>query len=114
HDPKAVTYHYDLSNELRSLWLEEQMVYSCDYFKASEDEIDTAQRQKLDYICRKLRLNPGERLLDIGCGWGGLVIHTARNYGVHALGITLSEQQHQLATQRIHEAGIADRCQVKL
>jgi len=113
-DRKAVTYHYDLSNEFYSLWLGEEMVYSCAYFKTSEDDIDSAQRQKLDYICRKLRLQPGERLLDIGCGWGGLIIHAARNYGVHAVGITLSEQQYQLATERIQEAGVAERCQVKL
>jgi len=76
--------------------------------------LDTAQERKLDYICRKLRLKPGQRLLDIGCGWGGLVIHAAQHYGVEALGITLSEPQAELANQRIAEAGLSGRCQVKV
>src|SRR5205823_10652513 len=78
------------------------------------DTLEMAQTQKLDYICRKLRLHPGERLLDIGCGWGGLIIHAAKNHGVHATGITLSEQQLTLAEQRIQEAGIQSRCEVHL
>jgi cyclopropane-fatty-acyl-phospholipid synthase len=113
-DRNAVTYHYDLSNDFYSLWLDHAMVYSCAYFKSSRDDLDTAQAQKLDYICRKLRLRPGERLLEVGCGWGGLLIHAAKNYGVEAFGITLSVPQAELARERIREAGLADRCRVEV
>jgi len=78
-DQQAVRYHYDVSNDFFALWLDSQMVYSCAYFTSPEDDLDTAQKQKVDYICRKLRLQPGERLLDIGCGWGGLVIHACKH-----------------------------------
>ena len=111
-DKQAISYHYDVSNDFYALWLDKRMVYSCAYFKTPDDDLDTAQEQKLDYICRKLRLQPGERLLDIGCGWGGLIIYAAQHYGVEAVGITLSENQAELARQRIREAGLADRCQV--
>src|SRR6266545_1387223 len=80
-DRNAVTYHYNVSNDFYRLWLDERMVYSCAYFASHDDSLDDAQERKLDYICRKLRLKPGERLLDIGCGWGGLIMHAARNYG---------------------------------
>jgi len=113
-DRAAVSYHYDLSNDFYALWLDKEMVYSCAYFLKPDDDLETAQRQKLDYICRKLRLKAGERLLDIGCGWGGLVMHAAREYGVNALGITLSRQQFELAEDRIQRAGLSGRCQVKL
>jgi cyclopropane-fatty-acyl-phospholipid synthase len=89
-------------------------VYSCAYFRSENDPIDQAQEQKLEYACRKLRLKPGERLLDIGCGWGGLILHAARNYGVQAIGITLSDRQLALARQRIAEAGLSSRCEVRL
>jgi len=111
-DRQAVTYHYDMSNAFFSLWLDERMVYSCAYFTDPGDNLDTAQERKLDYLCRKLRLQRGERVLDIGCGWGGLVIHAAMNYGVEALGITLSRPQADLANERIHRAGLSDRCRV--
>lgn len=113
-DRQAVTYHYDVSNDFYALWLDRRMVYSCAYFATPDDDLDTAQEQKLDYICRKLRLRPGERLLDIGCGWGALVIHAARRYGVEALGITLSRPQAELANERIRQAGLADRCRVEV
>ncbi len=113
-DRQAISYHYDVSNEFFALWLDSRMVYSCAYFKTPDDDLDTAQLQKLDYICRKLRLQPGERLLDIGCGWGGLIIHAAQHYGVEAVGITLSENQAEFANQRIREMGLADRCRVEL
>ncbi len=113
-DRQAVTYHYDRSNDFYALWLDRRMVYSCAYFASSDDDIDTAQERKLDYICRKLRLQAGERLLDIGCGWGGLVIYAAQHYGVEAYGITLSEPQAELAQRRIQEAGLADRCRVEV
>ena len=86
-DRDAVTYHYDLSNDFYQLWLDRGMVYSCGYFKRGDEDIDTAQIQKLDYLCRKLRLRPGETLPDVGCGWGGLVLHAAQHFGARALGV---------------------------
>jgi len=112
-DREAISYHYDVSNDFYSLWLGKEMAYSCAYFLHPDDELDSAQRQKFDHICRKLRLRPGERLLDIGCGWGGLVVHAAREYGARALGITLSEQQLVFARQRIRREGLSDRCEVR-
>jgi cyclopropane-fatty-acyl-phospholipid synthase len=113
-DRAAVRFHYDVGNDFYRLWLDERMVYSCAYFAAPDEDLDTAQVRKLDYICRKLRLKPGERLLDIGCGWGGLVIHAARTYGVEAVGITLSPPQAELAGERIREAGLSRRCRVEV
>ncbi len=113
-DRQAIAYHYDRSNAFYALFLDRRMVYSCAYFQTPDDDLDTAQAQKLDYICRKLRLQPGERLLDIGCGWGGLVMFAAQHYGVTAHGITLSQQQAELAQQRIRAAGLQDRCTVEI
>jgi cyclopropane-fatty-acyl-phospholipid synthase len=113
-DRQAVTYHYDVSNDFYALWLDERMVYSCAYFETADEDLDTAQVRKLDYLCRKLRLRAGERLLDIGCGWGGLVIHAVRHYGVEALGITLSKNQAMLANERIERAGLQKRCRVEV
>ena len=91
-DRKAIQYHYDVSNEFYSQWLDPRMVYSCAYFRTGTEDLATAQTAKLDLICRKLKLLPEERLLDIGCGWGAMVIHAASRYGVRAVGVTLSEQ----------------------
>ncbi len=113
-DRQAVTYHYDVSNDFYSLWLDKRMVYSCAYFRSPGDSLDLAQEQKLELICRKLRLVPGQRMLDIGCGWGGLLIYAAEHYGVDATGITLSQPQADLANRRIKAAGLADRCRVKV
>jgi cyclopropane-fatty-acyl-phospholipid synthase len=113
-DRQAVSYHYDVSNDFYALWLDEQMVYSCAYFATADEGLEMAQARKLDYLCRKLRLRPGDRLLDIGCGWGGLIIHAARKYGVDALGITLSEKQAVLANERIERAGLQKRCRVEV
>lgn len=111
-DRQAISYHYDVSNGFYALWLDDRMVYSCGYFTHRDEDIHTAQERKLDYICRKLRLKPGERLLDIGCGWGGLVVHAAKHYGVEALGITLSQPQVEFAQKRIQEEGLTDSCRV--
>ena len=113
-DSKVIRYHYDVSNDFYALWLDRRMVYSCAYFKTGDESLAKAQKQKLDHICRKLRLSPGERFLDIGCGWGALVMHAAERYGVRATGITLSENQHALANELIHAAGLQDRCEVRL
>jgi cyclopropane-fatty-acyl-phospholipid synthase len=113
-DRQAVTYHYDVSNDFYGLWLDARMVYSCAYFQSPEDDLDTAQLHKLDYICKKLRLQPGQRLLDIGCGWGGLVIHAAQHYGVEATGITLSQLQAELANAHIQAAGLTGRARVQV
>ena len=113
-DRQAISYHYDVSNDFYALWLDKHMVYSCAYFTDPDEDINAAQERKLDYICRKLQLQPGERLLDVGCGWGGLAIHAAKHYDVEALGITLSQPQVDLARERIEEAGLEDRCRVEL
>ena len=113
-DAQAIEHHYDVSNEFYALWLDRNMAYSCGYFRSDDDSLDRAQEQKFEHICRKLMLKPGERLLDIGCGWGGLVMHAARHYGVQALGITLSRNQYEYARERIAAEGLADRCRVEL
>ena len=102
-----VHYHYDLSNAFYALFLDPEMVYTCAYFKDWNNDIATAQRDKLDMICRKLRLKPGERMLDIGCGWGSLIIHAAKHYGVHAHGVTLAEEQFAYAKEKVARLGLA-------
>lgn len=111
---QAIAFHYDLSNEFYALWLGEAMVYSCAYFESDDSSLESAQRAKLDHICRKLRLAPGETMLDIGCGWGALIVHAAQHYGVRAHGITLSQRQFDLASQRIEAAGLRDRVTIEL
>ena len=113
-DRRAVMFHYDVSNDFYRLLLDRRMVYSCAYFQSPNDDLDRAQEQKLDYICRKLRLRPGQRLLDIGCGWGGLIIYAAKHFGVRAEGITLSEPQAKWAQARIAEAGLDSQVEVEL
>ncbi len=113
-DQEAIAYHYDISNDFYRLWLDEQMTYSCAYFQRADDTLEQAQLQKYDLICRKLRLREGDRFLDIGCGWGGLVRFAAREYGAEAVGITLSTNQASLARERIRSEGLASRCRVEL
>ena len=108
-DKEAITHHYDMSNAFYRLFLDERMIYSCAYFTDWSNDIDQAQHAKLEHICRKLRLKPGERFLDIGCGWGALLIHAAKNYGVTATGVSLSEAQTALARERIRAAGLEER-----
>jgi cyclopropane-fatty-acyl-phospholipid synthase len=113
-DRAAVRHHYDVSNDFYRLVLGPSMVYSCAYFAAPDDTLEHAQERKLELICRKLRLRPEERLLDVGCGWGSLVVHAAERHGVRAVGVTLSEPQAELARERIREAGLSDRCEIRV
>ncbi len=109
-----IAHHYDVSNAFYRLWLDSRMVYSCAYYRHDDDTLDEAQAAKLDHVCRKLRLAPGERFLDIGCGWGALLFHAAAHYGVAAHGITLSRRQFDYVQQEIARRGLADRVRVDL
>ena len=113
-DRASIAYHYDQPPAFYEPWLGESMVYSCAYFRSEEDSLDQAQAQKLDLICRKLRLEPGERFLDIGCGWGSLLLEAAQRRQAAAHGITLSREQAETAQRRIDRAGCGHRCQVEL
>jgi cyclopropane-fatty-acyl-phospholipid synthase len=113
-DRDTVRHHYDVSNRFYGLVLGPSMVYSCAYFAERTEPLEAAQERKLELICRKLRLQPGERLLDVGCGWGALLIHAARHHGVHGVGITLSEPQAEWARERIRAAGLSDRLEVRV
>jgi cyclopropane-fatty-acyl-phospholipid synthase len=113
-DRRNITYHYDVSNEFYGLWLDRNRVYSCAYFEDADCSLDLAQEKKLDLICRKLMLKPGERLLDIGCGWGGLILHAAEKYGVQATGITLSDNQRDYVNEEIRRRGLEGRVEVRL
>ncbi len=113
-DRAAIQYHYDVGNEFYALWLDRFMQYSCAYFPTGTEDLDTAQECKLEHICRKLRLQPGERLLDIGCGWGGLARYAAEKFGAQVVGVTLSEKQAAYANALIARTGLADRVAVRL
>lgn len=113
-DQAAIQYHYDVGNDFYQLFLDRRMIYSCAYFPTGRESIDEAQEAKLELICRKLRLTEGDRLLDIGCGWGGLLIHAARRFGVSGRGVTLSREQHRLATERVREAGLEGKVRIEL
>ena len=113
-DRRAVRHHYDVGNEFFALFLDRSMTYSCAYFRGGASTLEEAQEAKLELVCKKLALTEGERVLDVGCGWGSFVIHAASRHGVKAVGITLSEQQAQLARQRAHEAGVADRVEFRV
>ena len=114
-DREAVSFHYDLPQAFYETFLDEQLVYSCGYFaEAAPTDLDRAQRRKLDMVCRKLRLRPGSRLLDIGCGWGSLLAWAAQHYGATGVGVTLSETQAEAANERLARAGLSDRVEVRL
>ena len=113
-DAHAVRFHYDIGNDFYSLWLDRQMVYSCAYFARGYESLHEAQAAKLEHVCRKLRLERGERLLDIGCGWGALAVHAARHHGARVTGITLSEAQAAFARNRMAREGVADRVKIEV
>lgn len=111
---KNISHHYDVSNEFYDQWLGKERIYSCAYFRNQDDDLDVAQENKLEYICRKLLLKPGQTLLDIGCGWGALVIYAAKKYGVKATGITLSKNQLERAKERVKQEGLNDQITLEL
>ncbi len=111
---KNIAHHYDVSNAFYRLWLDEDMVYTCGYFHDWSDSLDAAQKNKLDMICRKLRLKPGDTMLDIGSGWGSLACHAARYYGANVLGVTLSEEQIALASAKAERLGVSDKVKFEL
>jgi cyclopropane-fatty-acyl-phospholipid synthase len=113
-DKKAIQYHYDVSNAFYKLWLDENMLYSCAYFENGDEDLGTAQLKKIDHILRKIQIQPGQRLLDIGCGWGALVLRAAQKFGARCVGVTLSQNQFDLATERVKAAGLADRIEIRL
>jgi cyclopropane-fatty-acyl-phospholipid synthase len=113
-DRRAVSYHYDAGNDFFALFLDPSMTYSCAYFRDGARTLAEAQQAKLGLVCRKLALKEGERVLDVGCGWGSFAIHAAQNYGVKVLGVTLSEEQVKLGRRRVQEAGLADRIELRL
>jgi cyclopropane-fatty-acyl-phospholipid synthase len=113
-DAAAISHHYDVGNDFYRLVLGPSLVYSCAYFPRPDATLEEAQAAKLDLVCRKLGLEPGMRLLDVGCGWGSLVIHAAETYGVDAVGITLSAEQAKLARERVDERGLGDRVDIRV
>ena len=113
-DAEAIRYHYDVSNEFYSLFLDPAMVYSCAYFENGDEDLATAQQKKIDHILTKIGVQPGQTLLDIGCGWGALVMRAASKFGARCVGVTLSERQCELARQRVAEAGLQDRIEIRL
>jgi cyclopropane fatty-acyl-phospholipid synthase-like methyltransferase len=113
-DAEAISFTYDTSNEFYALWLGTRMVYTCGYFRKATDTLDEAQTNKLEHVCRKLRLKPGERLLDLGCGWGALMEYAAERHTVTAHGVSLSAEQVEYANARFARAGLADRCRAEL
>jgi cyclopropane-fatty-acyl-phospholipid synthase len=113
-DARAVRHHYDVSNDFFALFLDESMTYSCGVFSRGATTLEEAQEAKLDLVCAKLGLEPGQRVLDVGCGWGSFAIHAATRYDARVVGVTLSEPQARLARRRVEEAGVADRVEIEV
>ncbi len=113
NDKRFISEPYDLGNEFYKLWLDKDMQYTCGYFKTPDDSIDLAQDQKREQVCRKLLLKPGDTLLDIGCGWGGMMIYAAQHYGISGVGVTLSKEQAEESNRRIKKAGLQNRIHVE-
>ena len=103
---EQIESHYDLGNDFYELWLDKAMVYTCGYFKKESDSLDMAQEQKLDHVLRKLQIQKGREFIDLGCGWGGLVIHAAKKYGAKGIGLTLSKEQYEYAKARAKKEGV--------
>ena len=113
-DAAAIAHHYDVSNDFYRIVLGPSMTYSCAVWPAPDAALETAQATKYELVCRKLGLQPGMRLLDVGCGWGGMAIHAAQHHGVHAVGVTLSRRQAEWAQRAVHEAGLDDRVEIRV
>jgi cyclopropane-fatty-acyl-phospholipid synthase len=113
-DKAAIQYHYDVSNEFYAQWLDPNMLYSCAYFEQGTEDLATAQLKKIDHILTKIDLRPNHTLLDIGCGWGSLLIRAAQQFGARGTGVTLSQNQYELATARVQAAGLSDRITIRL
>ncbi|MFJ6086098.1 class I SAM-dependent methyltransferase [Streptomyces sp. NPDC092369] len=115
-DRRAISHHYDVGNDFYEIVLGPSMVYSCAYWEASTDDatLEDAQRDKLELVCRKLDLTPGQRLLDVGCGWGSMAVHAAREHGVSVVGITLSQEQAAYARKRVADEGLTDRVEIRV
>ncbi|MDQ0991324.1 cyclopropane-fatty-acyl-phospholipid synthase family protein [Streptomyces sp. V3I7] len=112
-DRRAISHHYDVGNDFYALVLGPSMVYSCAYWQVG-GSLESAQRDKLELVCRKLGLTPGQRLLDVGCGWGSMAIHAAREHGVHVVGVTLSQEQAAYARKRVADEGLTDRVEIRV
>lgn len=113
-DRHSIQYHYDVSNEFYQLWLDPNMMYSCAYFENGDEDLASAQLKKIDHILTKIRLKPDQTLLDIGCGWGALVLRAAQKFGARCVGVTLSQNQYDLATERVKAAGLSERVEIRL
>jgi cyclopropane-fatty-acyl-phospholipid synthase len=113
-DKQAVRFHYDLPVEFYRLWLDPHLMYSCASYQHHTEELSVAQARKLDYVCRKLQLQPNDHVLDIGCGWGGFALYAAKEYGAVVHGITLSRRQAEVANQRVVESGLSRRCRIEV
>jgi cyclopropane-fatty-acyl-phospholipid synthase len=113
-DSEAIQYHYDVSNEFYQQFLDPAMVYSCAYFENGDEDLAAAQLKKIDHILTKIKVRPGDTLLDIGCGWGALVMRAAQKFGARCVGITLSQNQHALATERVKQAGLCGQIEIRL
>ncbi|MFD9322164.1 class I SAM-dependent methyltransferase [Streptomyces sp. NPDC060053] len=113
-DRRAISHHYDVGNDFYALVLGPSMVYSCAYWESGDSTLERAQHDKLELVCRKLELRPGSRLLDVGCGWGSLAIHAAREHGATVVGITLSQEQAAFARKRVADAGLTDRVEIRV
>lgn len=113
-DRRAISHHYDVGNDFYEIVIGPSMVYSCAYWDSPDDTLENAQRDKLDLVCRKLALAPGRRLLDVGCGWGSMAVHAAREYGAHVVGITLSAEQAAYARKRLAGEGLTDRVDIRV
>ena len=112
NDREAISFAYDLPSEFYALWLDKYMQYTCGYFASPDEGLEAAQERKVDLICRKLRLKPGDRLVDFGCGWGGLAVHAAKHYGAKVTGVTLAGEQARWCEQAVEKAGVRDRVKI--